>query len=296
MVKKRIKDTREDRALYFIFYLFLTLLLIITLYPMYFVVVASFSDPTYVNSGALLLWPKGFHFTGYEYAFAEKGIWTGYLNTIFYAVGGTSLGLIVSLMAAYGLSRNDLPGRKLFNLLLVFTMYFNGGLIPTYIVVQKLGLVNTRTWMVLAFAVSAYNIILIRTFFRSNIPQDLLDAASIDGCGNIRFFVSIVLPLSKAIIAVIGLYLIVTYWNAYFTAMIYLNDADKYPLQIYLRKILMAANATREETTVGEELRRHMMQVSKYAVIVLSTLPVMCAYPFLQKYFVQGVMIGSLKA
>lgn len=296
MVKKRIKDTREDRALYFIFYLFLTLLLIITLYPMYFVVVASFSDPTYVNSGALLLWPKGFHFTGYEYAFAEKGIWTGYLNTIFYAVGGTSLGLIVSLMAAYGLSRNDLPGRKLFNLLLVFTMYFNGGLIPTYIVVQKLGLVNTRTWMVLAFAVSAYNIILIRTFFRSNIPQDLLDAASIDGCGNIRFFISIVLPLSKAIIAVIGLYLIVTYWNAYFTAMIYLNDADKYPLQIYLRKILMAANATREETTVGEELRRHMMQVSKYAVIVLSTLPVMCAYPFLQKYFVQGVMIGSLKA
>ena len=296
MVKRRIKDTRGDRFLYAVFYVILTSLLVITLYPMYFVVVASFSDPTYVNSGSLLLRPMGFHLTGYQYALRESGIWQGYLNTLFYAGLGTLTGLFLCLMAGYALSRDDLPGRKIINIVLIFTMYFGGGLIPTYIVVKTLGLVNTRTWIILSGAISVYNIVLIRTFFRTSLPQELFEAAWIDGCGNLRFFFSVALPLSKAIIAVIGLYLIVGYWNSYFTAMVYLNDPEKYPLQLHLRRILLATTTAREESSFGEEQRRHMLQVSKYAVIVLSTLPIMCAYPFLQKYFVKGVMIGSLKA
>ena len=298
MVKKKhaIRDSRGDRVLYILFYVILTGLFILTLYPIYFVVVASFSDPKYVNSGALLLYPKGFHLTGYEFAFQQKEIWIGYANTLLYATAGTLFGLLVCLMAGYALSRDDLPGKRLINIILIFTMYFNGGLIPTYIVVKTLGLVNTRLWIILSGAVSVYNTILIRTFFRSSLPHELFEAARIDGCGNIQFFVRIALPLSKAIIAVIGLYLIVGYWNSYFTAMVYLSDTSKYPLQMHLRKILLASNTLREESSVGEEKRLYMLQVSKYAVIVIATFPIMCAYPFLQKYFVHGVMIGSLKA
>ena len=294
MKLKRI--SRADRALDVTLYVLLGLVIVICAYPVYFILLASVSDATYVNSGELLLYPKGFHLEGYKFVFRNDKLLVGYRNTIFYTVAGTLLGLFASLSAGYSLSRRDLPGRGLAMFLLVFTMYFSGGLIPTYLVVKSLGLLNTRAVLIILGSVSAYNIILIRTFFMSNIPNELQEAAFIDGCGNIRFFVTIALPLSTAIIAVIGLYLAVGYWNSYFTALIYVSDRSKSPLQIYLREILMA-NEKVSDIEDGELAGQYMqmLQVVKYAVIVVATLPVMCIYPFLQKYFVKGVMIGALK-
>ena len=294
MKLKRI--SRADRALDVTLYVLLGLVIVICAYPVYFILLASVSNATYVNSGELLLYPKGFHLEGYRFVFRNDKLLIGYRNTIFYTAAGTLLGLFASLSAGYSLSRRDLPGRGLAMFLLVFTMYFSGGLIPTYLVVKSLGLLNTRAVLIILGSVSAYNIILIRTFFMSNIPNELQEAAFIDGCGNIRFFVTIALPLSTAIIAVIGLYLAVGYWNSYFTALIYVADRSKSPLQIYLREILMT-NEKVSDIEDGELAGQYMqmLQVVKYAVIVVATLPVMCIYPFLQKYFVKGVMIGALK-
>lgn len=273
----------------------LVVVVILCAYPVYFVVVASVSDSTVVNSGALLFWPEGFHLTGYQYALHDNKILTGYTNTIIYTLCGTGLGLFVSLLAGYSLSRNDLPGRKLIMGMMLVTMYFSGGLIPTYLVVKKLGLLDSRMIIILLGSVSVYNIILIRTFFSSNLPSELQEAAFIDGCSNTRFFFQFALPLSKAIIAVIALYLAVGYWNGYFNAMIYLTDRTKMPLQIFLREMLLIDTQT---DVMDGELAGQMNQlksVIKYAVIVLTSLPIMCLYPFLQKYFVHGVMVGSLK-
>lgn len=275
--------------------LILVVIVILCAYPVYFVVVASVSDSTVVNSGALLFWPEGFHLTGYEYALRDNKIITGYTNTLIYTICGTGLGLFVSLLAGYSLSRNDLPGRKLIMGMMLVTMYFSGGLIPTYLVVKRLGLLDSRLIIILLGSVSVYNIILIRTFFSSNLPTELQEAAFIDGCSNTRFFFQFALPLSKAIIAVIALYLAVGYWNGYFNAMIYLTDRTKMPLQIFLREMLLIDTQT---DVMDGELAGQMNQlksVIKYAVIVITSLPIMCLYPFLQKYFVHGVMVGSLK-
>ncbi len=287
--------TRGDRLAEGVFYALLALASIICLYPVIFVVLASVSDAAYVNSGELLLWPKGFHLNGYKFVINDGRIGTGYLNTIIYTAGSTLFGLAVSLPAGYSLSRRDLPGRGIVMGLMVFTMYFSGGLIPTYLVVKSLGLLNTRAIMIILGSVSVYNIILIRTFFASTIPGEMQDAAFIDGCGNTRFFFQMALPLSSAIVAVIALYLAVGSWNAYFNAMIYLTDRTKKPLQILLREILM----TQESKDIGDgELAgeyKRMVQIVKYAVIVVATLPIITLYPFLQRFFVKGVMIGSLK-
>ncbi len=279
-----------------------TLLIIfvaLILYPLIFVVIASVSDPTYVNSGELLFYPKGFTMLGYQRVFSDKRIMIGYANTIFYALAGTALGVGGTMLAAYALSRRDLPGRRIIMLLFIFTMYFQGGMIPYYLVVKGLGLVNSRLFMVLAGCISVYNIIIARSFLESNISDELREASMIDGCGNGRFFVSIVLPLSKAVIAVIGLYLAVTYWNSYFNGMIFLTDVKKYPLQLFLREILLT---TSQAASVNSNLdpeaalqMEQMGQVIKYGVIVVSTVPIICIYPFIQKYFVKGVMIGSVK-
>ena len=294
MKLKRI--SRGDRALDIFLYIMLTLVIIICAYPVYFILLASVSNSTFVNSGELLWYPKGFHLEGFKFVFQNDKLLVGYGNTIFYTVCGTVLGLFCSLTAGYSLSRKDLPGHGIIMFLMVFTMYFSGGLIPTYLVVNSLGLLNTRAILVIVGSVSVYNIILIRTFFLSNIPAELHEAASIYGCGNIRFFVTVVLPLSSAIIAVIALYLAVGYWNSYFTALIYVADRSKSPLQIYLREILMAEQSV---SSIGDgELAgqyMQMLQVVKYAVIVVATLPILCIYPFLQKYFVKGVMVGAIK-
>ena len=293
--KNSIHLCRQDRILNVFLYVFLSIFLILCAYPVYFVLIASFSNATVVNSGKLMLWPEGFHLLGYKFVFSDVRILTGYKNTLIYTLGGTVLGLFVSLLAGYSLSRSDLPGRKVLMALMVFTMYFGGGLIPTYITIKNLGLVDTRALMIILGSVSVYNIILIRTFFQSNLPTELQEAAFIDGCTNTRFFFQFALPLSSAIIAVIALYLAVGYWNSYFNALIYINSNAKKPLTLFIRELLLSQETNDvADGELASDFKR-MVQVVKYAVIVVATAPIMCMYPFLQKYFVKGVMIGSLK-
>ena len=296
---KMKKMSRDDLIYEIVTKLFLVIVMIVILYPLYFVLVASFSDPIYVNSGKMLFWPKGFTLLGYRRVFKDIRIWIGSRNKITSTVLGTTLGVIVTMLATYSPSRKDLPGRKIIMVLFIFTMYFSGGMIPYYLVVKGLGLVNSRGLMILSGAVSVYNIIIARSFLEANIPEELKDAASIDGCGNARFFAQIVVPLSKAVMAVIALYLAVSYWNSYFNAMIFLTDTDKYPLQLYLRQILLTVSeAASVDSSLDPEALiqlQQMGQVIKYGVIVVSTVPIICVYPFIQKYFVKGVMIGSVK-
>lgn len=295
MKKRYSRMTRGDRTLDLFGYVILTLIVLLCAYPIYFVIIASFSGPQYVNSGEMLLYPKGFTLGGYKYVFQEKRIWIGYGNTMIYMVCGTLLGVIVNLMAGYSLSRKDLPGRGFIMAAFVVTMYFSGGMIPTFLQIKKLGLLDTRLVLIILGSVSVYNIILIRTYFSSNLADELRESAFIDGCTNTRFFFQFAVPLSKAIIAVIALYTCVGYWNSYFNAQLYIVDQSKYPLQMFLRIILMMEVDVKDANAeVASEMGR-IVQIIKYSVIVVSTLPIMCLYPFLQKYFVQGVMIGSLK-
>ena len=296
-----INNCAQDKVFMTVLYVVLALVLIVVIYPLLFVVFAPMSDPQYVNSGALLLYPKGFNLLGYQQVFRDQRILIGYGNTIYYTVFGTILAVAVNMMGGYALSRDDLPGRGIVMALFVFTMYFGGGMIPFYLIVRNLHLTNTRTILVLLGGTSVYNMIIARSFFISTIPRELQEAAEIDGCGTGRFFFSIVMPLSKAITAVIVLYCAVGQWNAYFNALIFISDRDKFPLQIFLREILLTAKTYESadvlSTLSGDDLARmqRMSEVTKYGVIVVSTLPIIALYPFLQKYFVKGVMIGSLK-
>ena len=301
MAKKGKKKSWDDRIFDFLCSLFLISFVIVVIYPVYFVIVASFSDPTQVNSGALLLFPNEITIDGYKKVFSDMKVWRGYGNTLLYTIGGTLLGTSVVVLAGYALSRKEMLGRGFIMKLFVFTMYFSGGMISTYLVVQKLGLVNTFAIMIIMGSVSVYNIIVVRSFMGSNIHDELWDAAKIDGCGNGYFFVKVVLPLSKAIIAVMVMYIAVGHWNSYFTAMLYLTESKRYPLQLYLSEILFLTQATamdpetiRADPEYAERMRV-MAQVVKYCIIVVATAPIICVYPFVQKYFVKGVMIGSIK-
>lgn len=293
--KSGLQTSQGDHLFDSVLYMICAILFLLCLYPIYFVIMASFSDSKYVNSGVLLLYPKGFHTEAYSYVLKDWRIGTGYLNTIIYTVGGTLLGLTCSLMAGYSLSRRDLPCRGLLMGFIVFPMYFSGGMIPTYIIIRMLGLVNSRLLIMILWSIGAYNIILIRTFFETTLPEELREAAFLDGCSNSCFFFRFALPLSKAIIAVIALYLAVMYWNSYYNALIYLTDRKKYPLQLFLREILTVQTAGQIAEAEANSDYQRMINVVKYAVIAISTLPMICLYPFLQKYFVQGVMIGSIK-
>lgn len=293
---RRIKKSREDKIFDLILYTIAGLLTLIALYPMYFIVIASISDPKAVSSGNVVLLPSGFSLKGYENLLQYKELWTGYLNTIIYAVLGTVICLAVNIPAAYALSRRDLYGRKLFVIFYLIPMFFGGGLIPTYMNIQKFGLYDTIWVMVLPFSVITYYIIVARTFFNTGIPDDLWEAAQIDGSGTLRYFFTIVLPLSKAILAVIALWSAVGQWNSYFNAMIYLRNDLLKPLQLILRGILInnqTASAMLTGTAATEA--REMAELIKYSIIVISSAPIMCMYPFVQKYFNQGVMVGSLK-
>ena len=278
------------------------LILIISIYPLYFVVIASLSDPDVVNKGSALLYPIGgkgkiLNFDGYRRVFNDRRIWTGYYNTIVYTVLGTLVGVIATTLSGYAISRQDLKGRGIITGILVFTMYFGGGLIPTYMVIDRLGLINTPLVMILLGSVSVYNIIIARSFFQNTISIELQEAAFIDGCGNGIFFLKIVLPLSKSIIAVLTLYYAVGHWNSFFNALIYLNNEKLYPLQLILRDILIASQMLVSDVTDMESIgdAQRIAESVKYAVIIVSTLPVLVMYPYLQKYFVKGVMIGSIK-
>ena len=235
---------------------------------------------------------------GYAYVFENSKIWTSYANTIYYTVVGTIFGTFVTMLAGYAFSRKDLIGGSLIMKLFVFTMYFSGGTIPLYLVIQKLGLLNTREIMIILGSVSVYNVIIVRSFMATNIPNDLYDAAQIDGCGNGRFFLQVVLPLSKAVIAIMVLYIAVGHWNSYFNALMYLTDGDMQPLQVILREILILSSAATTDPNADPELVQRMQKlatVMKYSFIVIATAPILCVYPFIQKHFVKGVMIGSVK-
>lgn len=270
----------------------------ITAYPMYFCVIASFSDPTKVMLGDVILLPKDITFDGYERMLQDETIWTGYMNTILYVGVGTFLSVLTTMMIAYPLSRKAFAGRKAVTVILLITMYFSGGMIPSYILVGNLGLRDTRFYMMIAGLISVYNVIVARSFLSMNIPQDLQEAAAMDGCSPIRFFIQMVLPLSKAIMAVLMLYYGVGKWNDYMTALIYLSDESKFPLALVLKGILITTTSGLSYDTADPMLMMERMKVAesmKYGVMIVSTLPIMCLYPFLQKYFVKGVMIGSVK-
>jgi putative aldouronate transport system permease protein len=271
------------------------IILIIMAYPLYFIIIASFSDPTYVNTGRVWLLPSHITMEGYSRVFADARIWRGYRNTIFYTVAGTLISLLFTLPAAYALSRKDLKGRNFLMMYFVFTMFFSGGLIPTYLTMNSFKLTNTVWVLLIPFSVSAYNLIISRTFFASTIPQELLEAAIMDGCSNTRFFVAVVLPLSKAIIAVIGLYCAVGQWNQFFLSLVYVRSESLMPLQIVLRNLLLQYRFLETGASSNSSEIQRIADVMKYAIIIISTAPIMCFYPFIQKYFAKGVMIGAVK-
>ena len=292
-----VRRLASDRVFDGVLYTIAAILTLTALYPMYFIIIASISDPSLVAQGKILLLPRGVTLEGYEHLASMKNLWVGYGNTILYTIAGTAIMLVVNIPVAYALSRRDLVGRRWFTLFFVFPMFFGGGLIPTFIIIYNwFHLLDTFTVMVLPFSVIAYYIIVARTFFQSSLPAELWDAAQIDGCGNLRYFFTIVLPLSKAIISVIALWAAVGHWNSYFNALIYLRTADRYPLQLVMRNILINNEVVSNAMTgsAAAELNRKANLI-KYGAIVVSSLPIMCMYPFVQKYFNQGVMIGALK-
>lgn len=297
-----VKESRSDKLFLLCNYIYLTVALVIVLYPLLYIISASISDPKYVASGEMWLLPKGITFEGYARVFENTNIWIGYKNTIIYTVVGTIVNLIVTLPAAYALSRSDFVGRGFFMAMFMVTMFFGGGLVPSYLLVKDLGMVNSMWALILPGAASIWNIIVCRTFFQSTIPKELQEAAHIDGCTNTRLFIKIVLPLSMPIIAVMALFYGVGHWNSYFSAMIYLNDSSKYPLQALSAPDSGASGnggtgggAIDTSSATAMNTKAEIAALVKYAVIIVATLPVIAVYPFLQRYFVQGVMIGSVK-
>lgn len=279
--------------------IFLTAIVIIVVYPLIFVISASISDPAAVSSGKMWLLPIDITFDGYKLILQDASIWLGYRNTIFYTTVGTLIHLFVLLPCAYALSRKELMGRKYILWIILFTMMFSGGLIPTYLVIKTLGMLDTMWALVIPGVVGAWSILVARTFFQQSIPDQLVEASKIDGASDFYIFLRIVLPLSLPIVAVMSLFHAVGLWNQYFNALIYLSDRDKYPLQLILREILVVNQMQLGEGS-GEQTESLIEQVRtggliKYAVIIVSSLPLLIAYPFLQRFFVQGVLIGSIK-
>jgi len=295
--RNRVRLSRQDKTYYGVVYTLVTLLTLIVLLPLINVLACSFSAPEAVASGKVLLWPVNFSVSGYERVFNTDEIWIGYANTLYYTIVGTFVNVFVTMICAYPLARRGLPYKSFFSFLFAFTMLFSGGLVPTYLLARNLHLLNTRLALIIPGAMGVYQMIVTRTFLVANIPQELLEMSQIDGCNDFRFFWSFVLPLSKAVIAVTAMQYAVGHWNSWFSAFLYLSDDKKYPLQMMLRRILVmnqikATDYVDEETLVAME---GMADLLKYSLIVVATVPILCAYPFIQKYFVKGIMIGSLK-
>ncbi len=291
-----MRQTRADLLFDVINYGLISLFFVAILYPLYFVVIASISNPDLVNRGLVILLPREIMLDGYLKTFKEAKIWSGYRNTIVYTGLGTVINVSLTMTAGYALSRRELEGRSLIMRLIVFTMLFSGGLIPIYLIVKGLGMINTLWAMVIPNAVSAWNLVIARTYLQSNVPQELLEASVVDGCSYTRFFWSVALPLSGAIIAVLTLFYAVAHWNSFFQGLIYLSDYDRYPLQLVLRDILLAQQVTGsvEDAQTLMEMQR-TADLMRYSLIIIASAPVLALYPFLQRYFVKGVMVGALK-
>ena len=294
---RKVKAGRQDRIFYTIVYTLVVLLTLSVLYPIIYIISASFSSSNAVAQGKVWLLPVDFSIKAYEAVFNYKDLWLGYRNTIFYVVVGTLINVAMTMICAYPMARKGLWGREFLSFFFSFTMLFGGGMIPNYILIKNLGMINTIWSMLIPGAMSVYNMIVARTFIQTNIPDELLEATKIDGCNDFKFFFQMVLPLSKAIIAVLALWYAVGHWNAYFSAFLYLTDKNLYPLQIFLKEILVQNELDAEVLTNNMEAAAvyNLKLLLKYAIIVVSTLPLFAFYPFVQRYFVKGVMIGSVK-
>lgn len=286
-----------DKVFIILVYVLLSAVMLIVLYPLIYIISASFSDPQAVVSGKVILWPVDVTLRGYKAVFKNPKILTGFMNSFFYMGVGTVVNLIMTMLCAYPLSRKEFTARNKIAALFVFTMYFSGGLMPSYMIVSKLGLINTRWAMIIPSAMSTYNMIIARTYMVNSIPDELYEAAQMDGCSPFKYLLKVIVPLSKPILAVLALYYGIAKWNNYFDAMLYLNDASMQPLTIVLREILIQNQIDPTMLTDASALSKlqGMTELLKYAVIVVASVPVLAIYPFVQKYFVKGVAIGAVK-
>lgn len=291
------QKTVSDWIVDIIIALIILAIVVVVVYPLWFIVIASFSDPTAVAQGQVTILPKGLSLGGYSKILTDSRIWVGYRNTILYTLVGTAVNLVVTIPSAFALSRREFKPRRIIMFLFAFTMFFSGGLIPSYLLMKQLGLLNSMWVFILPGAFGVYNMIIARSFFESSIPEELRDSARVDGVSYFGFFFKIVLPLSSAIIAVIGLYCFVGHWNDYFTGLIYIRNQDQQPLQNVLQMILLAnqANNGANNSTMTAAQTQNFADQIKFGIIIVSTLPLLVIYPFLQKYFNKGVMIGAVK-
>lgn len=292
----KMRVSREDRIFSIVLGILMALTCIVLIYPLWYVLIASVTDPVVVSSGKFLLYPSKLYLDGFKRAFKYAPLWSGYRNTLVYTGIGTVLALACTIPAGYELSCKDLPGRRLILFLFTFVMFFQGGIIPLYLVIQKLKIYDTIWAVILPVAVSSYNLIVCRSFFESNLPDDIREAAAIDGCNEFRFFFEIAVPLSKTIIAVLCLFYATSLWNSFFNPLMFLADQDKMPLQVVLRQLVLQ-NQANSITTSPEEIimKQKLVEQLKYCIVVLASAPLLIAYPFLQKYFTKGVMLGSVK-
>lgn len=293
----KMKHTVSDRRFEAVLILVLGILGVVVAYPLVYVLSSSFSSPSAVMSGKVWLFPVDFSLAGYQAIFKNSQVLIGYRNSLFYMVFGTIINIVMTLLAAYPLSRSDMPGQGPIMMLFTFTMIFSGGMIPTYLVIKDLHMLNTVWSMLVPGAIAVNNMIITRTFIRNSIPKEMLEAAKIDGCNDIQYFFNMVLPLSGSVIAVITLYYAIAHWNSYFNAFMYLSDQNLYPLQLFLRDILISNKVDASMVIVDDAAaaKEGLAELLKYSLIVVAILPVMVIYPFVQKHFVKGVMIGSVK-
>ena len=301
MERRHLKRCTGDKVFDAVIFIILTFIFLVVAYPLYFVIISSISDPELVAAGKVVLYPMGVTADGYIKVFETKEVLRGFGNSLIITTMGVSINLAVTLPTSYALSRPDFALKKPITFFYLITMFVGGGMIPTYLVVKGTNLLNTWWAITVPGAISVYNMIVARTFFVTNIPVELMDAAKIDGCGNTRFFFNIVLPLSGAITAILFLYYGVGHWNSYFSALLYIDDRNKQPLQMELRSILLQDTINKTKTVLTEAERAEknrleaLKEMMKYSLIIVSSIPVLIIYPFVQKYFVKGVMIGSVK-
>lgn len=294
----KLKSKSKSDLLFDLFnYTLLGIAALLVLYPLYFILIASFSDPSYINTGQVVFLPKGINILGYQKIFEDTKIWRAYGNTIFYTLAGTCINLVLTMMFAYPLSRKNFSLKKPLTFFMLFTMYFQGGLMPTYLLMQSIGLYDTPWVMLLLPAINVFNVIIAKTNIQNNIPDELYEAAAIDGCSHFKFFCRIVMPLSKSIAAVLVLYYGVAHWNEFMNGLVYLRDEGLYPLQLVLRGILVQNQASTDMMSDIESMmeQQKAAELIKYGLIIVSALPVLVIYPFLQKYFAKGVMVGAVK-
>ena len=300
-MERRIGRCRSDVIYDTILFILLTLVFLVVAYPLYFVIISSVSDPIAVSNGEVTFYPIGFTLDGYREVFKTNTVIRGFLNSLLYTVCGVSVNLLVTLPTGYALSRKDFALKKFVTFFYMLTMFIGGGMMPTYLIVKQTGLLNSMWALIIPGAMGVYNMIVAKTFFSTNIPLELMEAAKLDGCGNTRFFFHIVLPLSGAITAILVLYYGQGHWNSYFSALLYINDREKWPLQLELRNILLLNTNTMTKEFITEEMRKEqarreaLANMMKYSLIIISSIPMLIVYPFVQKHFVKGVMIGSVK-